>query len=61
MELLDEALHIRRGDVELQVAQRLHLLRRRAQLHEALGIVLRLRGHAGDVRSARRINAASSR
>ncbi len=48
MELLDEVLHVRRSDVELQVAQRLHLLRRGTQLHETLGIVLRLRGHAGD-------------
>ncbi len=48
MELFDEALHVRRGDVELQVAQGLHLAGLGPQLHEALGIVLRLRRHAGD-------------
>ncbi|MNV29226.1 hypothetical protein D3C71_1204440 [compost metagenome] len=48
MELFDERLHVRRGDVELQVAQRLHLFRRRTQLHEACGVILRLCGHAGD-------------
>ncbi|KAG0751473.1 hypothetical protein G6F24_014290 [Rhizopus arrhizus] len=48
MELRDEILNVRRGDVELQVAQRLHLLGGRAQLHEALGIILRLGGDAGD-------------
>ncbi|GEM_PF-4161719 len=47
VETRDEILHVRRGDVEFQVAQRLHLLRRGPQLQEALGVVGRLRGHAG--------------
>ncbi|MNN50222.1 hypothetical protein D3C81_1647960 [compost metagenome] len=48
MELRNEALHVGGGNVELEVAQRLHLPGQRAQVDETLGIVLRLRGHAGN-------------
>ena len=61
MELFDEALHVRRGDVELQVAQGLHLAGLGPSCTKRSASSCDCAATQVTVRSARRINAASSR